>query len=140
MMLLQLALATFVLELTVEAFVQNTVIFGSRFARTRTSRSRRSMSIDDPEGYADAAKKFKILVCSSTSCARKREILGMDEYETLANMYSLVKDSDVRVSAVEECPCLGSCDFAPCIAIEHDDFVGPVALEGMTESEFAARS
>jgi hypothetical protein len=40
---------------------------------------------------------------------------------------------------VEECPCLGSCKMAPCVAIEHDDYEGTISLDGMTDSEFASR-
>lgn len=29
--------------------------------------------------------------------------------------------------------------MAPCVAVEHDDFVGTVALEGMTDNEFVDR-
>ncbi len=29
--------------------------------------------------------------------------------------------------------------MAPCVAVEHDDFVGSVALDGMTDREFADR-
>lgn len=29
--------------------------------------------------------------------------------------------------------------MAPCVGIVHEDFEGPVSLEGMTESEFAQR-
>jgi hypothetical protein len=41
---------------------------------------------------------------------------------------------------IQESPCLGSCAYAPCVGIEHDDYEGPVALEGMYEDEFRSRT
>jgi len=38
---------------------------------------------------------------------------------------------------VKEGPCLGACQYGPCIGIEHDEYNGCVALEGMTEEEFS---
>jgi hypothetical protein len=139
-------LSAFLFVYGVDDFVRWNVFSRRRFASQTPESRGMSIYYDNDncnrhqEVYTDAAKKFKILVCASTSCAKKRKKLGMDEYETFANIYSLVKESNVRVASVEECPCLGSCSYAPCVAIEHDDFEGPVALEGMTESEFDARA
>jgi hypothetical protein len=41
---------------------------------------------------------------------------------------------------VEESPCLGGCQRAPCVAIAHEDYEGTVALQGMTTAEFASRT
>jgi hypothetical protein len=86
------------------------------------------------------ASKFKILTCTSTSCAKRRKNLGMDPYSTFGAFYTRSKgDGDELTIGVEESPCLGSCKMAPCVAVEHEDFVGTVSLEGMTESEFTDR-
>lgn len=87
---------------------------------------------------SDVAGKFKILTCSSTSCAAKRKALNMDQYATFAAFYSRIQDRSPLVK-IEESPCLGACREAPCVGIEHDDFEGPVSLEGMTPNEFAQR-
>lgn len=59
-------------------------------------------------------------------------------YCTFTAFYTRGKDRAPSVR-VEESPCLGGCKFAPCVAIEHDDFDGPVSLEGMTPDEFSQR-
>jgi hypothetical protein len=82
--------------------------------------------------------KFKILTCSSTSCAKKRRDSGLDEFETYGAFYSLIQQNAPDLQ-LEESPCLGSCSMAPCVGVEHDDFVGPVSLEGMTGGEFTER-
>jgi len=84
------------------------------------------------------ASKFKIVTCSSTTCASKRKSLHMDEFSTFSAFWTRIQDECPAVR-LKEGPCLGSCRSAPCVAIEHDDFVGTVSLEGMTESEFSER-
>jgi len=84
---------------------------------------------------AAVASKFKIVTCTSTSCAKKRANLNLDEYATFGAFYERTSDSPV---SVEESPCLGSCQKAPCVGIEHEDYEGTVALEGMTADEFSA--
>ena len=84
------------------------------------------------------AEKFKIVTCMSTSCCQKRKNLGLDSLATFGAMYSRSAAAN-NVVQVEEGPCLGSCKMGPCVAIEHDDFVGSVSLEGMTDNEFANR-
>lgn len=49
-------------------------------------------------------------------------------------MYTRIQDNCKQVQ-LEESPCLGACKMGPCVAVEHDDYVGPVGLIGMTESE-----
>jgi hypothetical protein len=85
-----------------------------------------------------AAEKFKMLTCTSTACAKKRKTLMMDEYATFGAFYSRVQASTYPEVSVEESPCLGSCQKSPCVAIEHDDFVGTVALEGMAGNELSS--
>ena len=62
----------------------------------------------------------------------------MDQYATFAALYSRIQDRSSSVR-IEESPCLGACKQAPCVGIEHDDFVGPVSLEGMTPTEFSQK-
>jgi hypothetical protein len=85
------------------------------------------------------AEKFKILTCSSTSCAQKRQSCGLDEFATFGAFYSRIQNGRVPDVQLEESPCLGSCKMSPCVAIQHDDFEGNVALEGMTGNEFTER-
>lgn len=40
---------------------------------------------------------------------------------------------------MEESTCLGSCKLAPCVAIQHEDYMGNIGLEGMTENELSLR-
>lgn len=83
--------------------------------------------------------KFKIVTCSATSCAQKRSALGMDQYATFSAFFTRIKEADFPGVQLDESSCLGGCKLAPCVAVEHDDFVGTVALEGMTANEFSAR-
>mmetsp|Transcript_29975 Transcript_29975/g.64196 ORF Transcript_29975/g.64196 Transcript_29975/m.64196 type:complete len:195 (-) Transcript_29975:377-961(-) len=87
------------------------------------------------ENIADEEEKFKISTCMSTACSKKRKSLGMDSLSTFGAMYSRASSSRVQV---QEGPCVGSCNKAPCVSIEHEDFFGNVALEGMTADEFSA--
>jgi hypothetical protein len=84
------------------------------------------------------AAKFKVVTCMSTSCSKKRTVLGMDEYSTFAAFWGRSRDRTAAVVEVEEVSCLGSCQQAPCVGIVHEDYEGPVALEGMDPSEFNA--
>jgi hypothetical protein len=98
-----------------------------------------SMASDAAEIDLNVAGKFKIVTCSAVSCAKKRSALRMDPYSTFSAFYMRIKDSDFPNVQIEETSCLGRCRFAPCVAVEHADFDGSVALEGMTSSEFNAR-
>lgn len=115
--------------------------FGGRKRSHRsTERLRSTLEASSNNGLSDEViaeqeEKFKILTCMSTACSRKRESLGMDNLCTFGAMYSRASSSRVQV---EEGPCIGSCKKAPCVAIEHEDFFGTVALEGMTADEFAS--
>ena len=102
-----------------------------------------------------AASKFKIVTCTSTSCSRRRKNLGLDSLATFSDLYTLSSQASAAAAparssdnggchaepiiVVEEGPCLGACQMAPCVAVEHEDFVGSVALEGMTDREFMDR-
>ncbi len=39
----------------------------------------------------------------------------------------------------DEASCLGWCKRAPCVAVEHEDYVGRIGLEGMDDSEIAQK-
>lgn len=90
----------------------------------------------EPADKTEIASQFKILTCTSTSCAKKRELLGQDEYSTFSAFFCRAQNTPV---AVEESPCLGSCKMSPCVGIAHDEYKGTVALEGMTQQEFSDR-
>jgi hypothetical protein len=92
---------------------------------------------NDNDIISEQEKQFKIITCMSTSCSRKRNELGMDSLSTFGAMYSRASSSKVQV---DEGACVGSCKNGPCIAIEHEDFVGSVSLEGMTDEEFSKKT
>ena len=77
----------------------------------------------------------------STSCSKKRKDLGLDSLSTFGALYARSMKSEVGELCipVEEGPCMGACKKAPCVAVEHEDFGGSVALEGMTDGEFSDR-
>jgi hypothetical protein len=87
----------------------------------------------------DVASKFKVVTCMSTACSKKRTEQGMDEYSTFAAFWSRSRDRTLSEVEVEESPCLGYCKQAPCVGILHEDYDGPVALEGMDQAEFNAK-
>lgn len=84
------------------------------------------------------AVQFKVLTCNASSCAQKRKVLGLDEYSTFSAFFERIEDR-IPEMRVEETSCLGSCKKAPCVAIEHDEYEGTVALEGMDAFEFSDR-
>jgi len=84
--------------------------------------------------------KFKILACSSTSCTKMRRSVGIDEFATFGLLWDRKMEAKAGNVQVEESSCLGSCKMAPCVAVEHEDFVGSVSLDGMTPAEFNART
>ena len=97
-----------------------------------------SRSFNDPID-TNVSGKFKIVTCCATHCSKKRNALGMDEYATFSAFYTRVQTRGFANVQVDETSCLGCCSFAPCVAVEHDDFEGTVALEGMTGNEFNSR-
>jgi predicted metal-binding protein len=107
---------------------------------TSTSSTSASTSVNDHNIdpiFLEQAKKFKIITCTSITCCQRRRNLGLDSLSTFGSMYSRAKATGVQV---EEGPCVGSCKKAPCIAIEHDEFDGYVALEGMSSMEFSTKA
>jgi hypothetical protein len=119
----------------IDAFIRNHDSSPRRaFSMSETSSVNAMVSIEPA-----VAEKFKILTCSSTSCARKREACGLDEFATFGAFYSRIQNGKVPDVQLEESPCLGSCKMSPCVAIQHEDFEGNVALEGMTGNEFTER-
>ena len=87
---------------------------------------------------ASVASQFKVLTCSASACAAKRKVLGMDEFATFSCFWIKAKESMPEIS-VEETACLGACKKAPCVGVEHEDFEGTVALDGMDSFEFSDR-
>jgi len=87
----------------------------------------------------DVASQFKILTCSSTSCSKQMKVLGLDEYALFSGLYERKENAKVSQVQIEESSCLGCCKVGPCVGIEHEDYYGTVALEGMKSNEFKDR-
>ena len=124
------------------SFLQNSPCRTTRpvHSRIHLSADRESASIATAENAESrVAGQLKVLTCASTSCAKRRKELGQDEYATFSELYVRAKDSFPSMT-VEESTCLGCCKSAPCVGIEHEEYEGTVALEGMTENEFSDRA
>lgn len=88
-----------------------------------------------------AARQFKIVTCSASSCTAQRKKLSLDDYATFTLFYErLYQNQLINIIRIEETSCLGSCSMAPCVGIEHEDYDGTVALDGMNPSEFQLRT
>lgn len=88
------------------------------------------------------AQQFTIQVCTSTSCCKKLNNLGLDKYQVLGDLYEKARLEDVETDLIiEDGGCRGgkNCGMGPCVAVLHEDFDGSVALEGMAQSEFNER-
>jgi NADH:ubiquinone oxidoreductase subunit E len=103
---------------------------------TTRSPSNKKMNLDASTSEQQESK-FKILTCTSTACCQKRSALGMESLATFVALFARARSTQIQV---EEGPCLGSCKLAPCVGVEHEDYVGCVALEGMTNQEFTAKA
>lgn len=127
----------FIIPASAAAFLsgQNAQIRHSFSAKSSSSETTDFDTVIDPE----ISSKFKLLTCSSTSCAKKRQACGLDSFATYAAFYSRINHGSFPEVQLEESPCLGSCEKSPCVAIQHEDFVGNVALEGMNGNEFTER-
>eukprot|EP00546_Thalassionema_frauenfeldii_P009314 CAMPEP_0178924998 /NCGR_PEP_ID=MMETSP0786-20121207/17648_1 /TAXON_ID=186022 /ORGANISM="Thalassionema frauenfeldii, Strain CCMP 1798" /LENGTH=94 /DNA_ID=CAMNT_0020599791 /DNA_START=174 /DNA_END=458 /DNA_ORIENTATION=- len=64
--------------------------------------------------------------------------MGLDSLATFTALYGRAQE-ELPCVEVEEVPCLGACQKGPVVAIEHDEFDGTVAVEGMTDREFNER-
>jgi (2Fe-2S) ferredoxin len=92
------------------------------------------------EDEVAAARSFKIVTCSATSCAAKRKALSLDPYATFSAFWERLEVAGLlNTVSIEETSCLGACQRSPCVAVEHQDFEGTVALAGMEPSEFVDR-
>eukprot|EP00977_Amphora_coffeiformis_P013030 scaffold3337_cov169-Amphora_coffeaeformis.AAC.40 len=123
------------------SFLQNIPYPATRHANSSIllSADRESASISTTEpAESRVASQLKVLTCASTSCAKKRKDLGQDEYATFSELYVRAKETFPTMT-VEESTCLGCCKAAPCVGIEHEEYEGTVALEGMTDNEFSDR-
>ena len=88
------------------------------------------------------AQQFTIKVCTSTSCSKKLQELGLDRYQVLGDLYEKARIDNVEEDLIiEDGGCRGgkNCKLGPCVAIFHEDFDGSVALEGMGQAEFNER-
>lgn len=113
---------------------------GAHYSMIQTELSSATTSPSTEVDLEAVASKFKILTCSATSCAKKRKVMGQDSLSTFCDLYTRISNGGfANVVEIEESSCLGGCKMAPCVAVEHDDFVGTVALEGMTDNEFVDR-
>ena len=117
----------------------------SSFSPTLTRKSFNTKLLSSAEESSEldleiASSKFKIVTCTSTSCSRRRQQLGMDQLATFASFYSRSRENAPSIK-VEESPCLGSCKRGALVnvAVHHEDFLGPVSLEGMRAAEFSDR-
>lgn len=110
------------------------ISLSERLARQSTEADSDGHVYFDP----NVAKQFKISTCSATSCAAKRKSLALDEYATFSAFWERIQDRIPEVQ-VEETSCLGACKKSPCVAVEHEEYEGTVALEGMDTFEFADR-
>jgi NADH:ubiquinone oxidoreductase subunit E len=87
----------------------------------------------------DVARKFTIRICTSTSCTTKRRKLNMNEnttYNEFNNRIQQINSPLQYVQIQQKSLCLGSCQKSPCVALEHDDYDGPVSVLGMNNDEF----
>lgn len=85
------------------------------------------------------AEQFKIKICSSTSCMKRYQVFGLDEYALYSGLYQRKEDNGASAVQIEEGPCMGRCKFGPCIGIEHEDYEGFIGLEGMEPQEMSCR-
>eukprot|EP00560_Eucampia_antarctica_P001417 CAMPEP_0197840540 /NCGR_PEP_ID=MMETSP1437-20131217/45668_1 /TAXON_ID=49252 ORGANISM="Eucampia antarctica, Strain CCMP1452" /NCGR_SAMPLE_ID=MMETSP1437 /ASSEMBLY_ACC=CAM_ASM_001096 /LENGTH=185 /DNA_ID=CAMNT_0043450171 /DNA_START=154 /DNA_END=711 /DNA_ORIENTATION=+ len=95
-----------------------------------------SSECENPLLDEEVCSAFTIKTCSSTACTRKKSSLGIDDLAVYGGLYVRKGEAGAHAVEVEESGCLGSCKFAPCVAIEHSEFHGTVGLEGMTDQEF----
>jgi len=94
---------------------------------------------DDTPLDPSVAKQFKVVTCMGSACAERSAFFGIEQYALYSGMYVRKEDNGAPLVQVEEGPCMGRCRLGPCITVEHEDYEGRVALEGMEDDEFAAR-
>ncbi|KAL3766692.1 hypothetical protein ACHAW5_006950 [Stephanodiscus triporus] len=104
--------------------------------------SRDSIQSNKPTLDPDIAAQFTIQVCTSTSCTRKLNKVGLDRFHVLGEIYAQAQSANLeKRMTIEDGGCQGgrNCKMGPCVAILHEDFEGNVALEGMNSNEFLER-
>ena len=97
---------------------------------------------ETPALDVDVASQFSVKVCLSSSCTKRLAAQGIDQYAILGEVYERAKQSKVDgCMVVEDGTCNGgkNCKLGPCVSVYHDDFDGPVALDGMNNAEFEQR-
>ena len=100
------------------------------------------VDVENPPLDPTVAQQFTIQVCTSTSCTKKLNALGLDQYHVLGELYAKAQEANIESCVIiEDGGCRGgkNCKFGPCVAILHEDFDGSVALEGMGSAEFRER-
>ena len=88
------------------------------------------------------ASDFAIQVCTSTTCSKRLQQQGLDQYHILGEIYAKAQERNVQeCMIIEDGKCQGgkNCKMGPCVAVLHNDFDGNVALEGMTSNEFTEK-
>ena len=63
----------------------------------------------------------------------------MDQYHSLGEIYAQAQAAGLeRDMIIEDGGCQGgkNCKLGPCVSVQHEEFMGNVALEGMQASEF----
>jgi hypothetical protein len=88
---------------------------------------------------SDISSKFTVKVCTSSTCSNRRRSLGQEDSFFITNLCERREYSGLKGLNIEETNCLGQCKKGPCVAVEHDDYEGSVALEGMLPMEFNRR-
>lgn len=110
-----------------------------------SSNDPKANNLSDADNLAldpNIASDFTIQVCTSTSCSKRLQRMGLDQYHVLGELYARAESHNVETfMIIEDGPCQGgkNCNLGPCVAVLHDDFYGNVALEGMNSNEFRER-
>jgi len=93
-------------------------------------------SLSDMANIGEVCSLITIQVCTSSTCSNKRRALGHDDGFLITDFYEKVNNVGAHGITIEESNCLGQCKKGPCVSVNHEDYEGSVALEGMTPMEF----
>jgi len=107
-----------------------------RYSTTDSTFEDDTWSLSDIPNLNHICSKFTVNVCTSTTCSNRRRTFGFDDSFLLTKLYERMEAAGAEGLRIEESQCLGHCKKAPCVSVEHDDYEGPVALEGMNPMEF----
>jgi hypothetical protein len=98
--------------------------------------SEKAWSLSEIANLGDVCSQFTIQVCTSSTCSNRRRTMGQDDGFLVKALYERMESAGAQGLQIEESNCLGQCKKGPCVSVEHDEFEGPVALEGMNPMEF----